>query len=79
MYDAEKYRDKAEVEEWKRRDPIELLVARMTDAGIYDEGERAAIEAEVKADIDRAVADAEAAPLEPVSDLTKDVYTEATR
>ncbi len=33
MYDPERYRDKAEVARWRERDPIELLAARMTEAG----------------------------------------------
>lgn len=79
MYDAEKYRDKHEVEEWQKRDPIDVLVARMTEAGLYDPKDRERIESEVKAEIEAAVAHADAAPLEPVSDLEKDVYTEVSR
>ncbi len=79
MYDAEKYRDKAEVAEWQKRDPIELLAARMAERGADVSNLRAAIEREVAAVIDRAVAEADAAPLEPVSDLTKDVYAEVGR
>jgi len=79
MYDAEKYRDKAEVVKWQERDPIELFVARMMQAGIYDPAARARIEAEVKAELDAAVAHADAAPLEPVEDLERDVFTEAPR
>ena len=31
MYDPELYRDKAEVEEWKKRDPIPALIRRLED------------------------------------------------
>ena len=33
MYDPDRYRDKAEVEQWKQRDPIDALTARMREAG----------------------------------------------
>jgi pyruvate dehydrogenase E1 component alpha subunit len=75
MYDPELYRSKAEVEEWKRRDPIPLFVARLRSAGLLLDAEIAAIEADVEAEIAAAVAAAEAGPWEPVDDLERDVYT----
>jgi pyruvate dehydrogenase E1 component alpha subunit len=95
MYDPERYRDKAEVDAWRQRDPIDLWIAHLTDAsdGAPAEerpgaacvaGERdmtqlpelAKIEAEVAAEIDDAVAFAEAGTFEPVEDLTRFVYSE---
>ena len=76
MYDPERYRDKAEVEGWKERDPIEQLVRRMTADGELDDDAREAMEAGVRDEIDRACAAAEAAPVEPVEDLTRFVYAE---
>ena len=76
MFDAELYRDKAEVEEWKRRDPIQLLSARLEAAGLLDATRRAAVEHEVEAEIARAVGFAEAGTWEPIEHLTRDVYTE---
>ncbi|MEV0402651.1 pyruvate dehydrogenase (acetyl-transferring) E1 component subunit alpha [Actinoallomurus sp. NPDC050550] len=71
MYDPDRYRDKAEIEEWKRRDPIDALVRREkishTDLELIDK--------EVAAEISEAVEFAEAAPLEPVEDLTRFVYS----
>jgi pyruvate dehydrogenase E1 component alpha subunit len=75
MFDAELYRDKAEVESWKERDPIRLLADRMIDAGALDAAARAALDAEVEAEIGRAVAFAEAGTWEPVEQLARDVYT----
>jgi pyruvate dehydrogenase E1 component alpha subunit len=75
MFDAELYRDKAEVEAWKQRDPIRLLAERITEAGVLDATARAALEADVEAEIGRAVAFAEAGTWEPVEQLTRDVYT----
>jgi len=75
MFDAELYRDKAEVETWKQRDPIRLLAERLAGAGLLDATARAAIDADVEAEIARAVAFAEAGTWEPVDQLTRDVYT----
>lgn len=76
MFDPELYRAKAEVEEWKRRDPIAALSTRLRDAGLMDDTALAALEHEVQAEIDDAVAFAEAATWEPVTDLTRFVYSE---
>jgi pyruvate dehydrogenase E1 component alpha subunit len=77
MYDPELYRDKAEVEEWKRRDPLLVLSGREEAAGALDVDVVAEMEAEVAAEIDDAVAFAEAGTLEPVEDLTRFVHSEA--
>jgi pyruvate dehydrogenase E1 component alpha subunit len=76
MYDPDRYRDKEEVEEWKKRDPIDALVARMRTDGELDDGELEALEREVADELARAIEAAEAGPLEPVEDLTKFVYSE---
>ena len=78
MYDPERYRDKAEVERWKQRDPLGLLADRLADLGVLDEETRTAITDEVQAEIDRACAAAEEAPLEPVEELERFVYSEPT-
>jgi pyruvate dehydrogenase E1 component alpha subunit len=75
MFDAELYRDKAEVERWKARDPIATLDARLRAAGYLTDEDRAAIEQGVAVEIANAVRAAEQAPWEPVETLTKDVYT----
>jgi pyruvate dehydrogenase E1 component alpha subunit len=75
MFDAELYRDKAEVEEWKKRDPILLLRSQLATANALDEGAYAALDTEVEQEIARAVAFAEAGTWEPVEHLTRDVYT----
>ncbi|MBI3993737.1 MAG: pyruvate dehydrogenase (acetyl-transferring) E1 component subunit alpha [Candidatus Lambdaproteobacteria bacterium] len=79
MYDAELYRDKAEVERWRKRDPIDGYAARLRAAGLLDDADLPALENAVKEEIDDAVAFAEAASLEPVEQLTRDVYTPAGR
>jgi len=75
MFDAELYRDKAEVELWKQRDPIRLLEQRLAEGGMLDAAARAAVDADVDAEIARAVGFAEAGTWEPVEQLTRDVYT----
>jgi pyruvate dehydrogenase E1 component alpha subunit len=76
MYDPERYRDKAEVARWKERDPLDLLARRMTADGELTDEVREGILREVTAEVDHAVAAAEAAPEEPVEDLTRFVYSE---
>lgn len=74
MFDPQLYRSKEEVEEWKKRDPIKRLVDWMRAADMVHESDLAAIEAEIKGEIDDAVAFAEAGTWEPIEDLTRDVY-----
>jgi pyruvate dehydrogenase E1 component alpha subunit len=76
MYDPERYREKAEVEQWREHDPIEAFTRRLTDEGLLTGDEVASIEDDVAAEIDAAVAFAEAGTLEPVEDLTRFVYSE---
>jgi pyruvate dehydrogenase E1 component alpha subunit len=75
MYDADRYRDPDEIARWRERDPIALLAASLGADGTLDEDARAALEAEVTGEVDRAVAAAEAGPLEPVEDLTRFVLS----
>jgi len=77
MYDPELYRDKQEVEEWKKLDPIPSLIARMKGQNIWQEEDWTRMETAVVHEIDRSVAFAEAGHWEPVEDLTRFVYSEA--
>jgi pyruvate dehydrogenase E1 component alpha subunit len=77
MYDPDRYRDKAEIERWKERDPIALLRGRLEGDGLLAPADVEAIDAAVTEEIDAAVAFAEAGTLEPVEDLTRFVYSEA--
>jgi pyruvate dehydrogenase E1 component alpha subunit len=82
MYDPERYREKAEVEQWKHRDPVDVLSAALEAGGLAAAElaeKRAAIEAAVTAEIDGAIAAAEAAPIEPVEELTRFVYSDRSR
>lgn len=76
MYDPDLYRDPAEVELWKQRDPIPKLTETLSDLGYLGADALATIEAEVATEIDDAVAFAEASPLEPLEDLERFVTSE---
>ncbi len=75
MFDAELYRDKAEVEKWKARGPIITFVDRLKTDGLLEDGDIEAIEHEAAAQVAKAVAFAEQAEWEPLGDLLRDVYT----
>ncbi len=75
MFDPQLYRDKAEVEQWKARGPIHTYSAQLKAEGLLDEPGFLAILAEVDAEVEAAVAYAESGHLEPLEDLSHDVYT----
>jgi pyruvate dehydrogenase E1 component alpha subunit len=77
MFDAELYRDKAEVEQWKTRDPIALWRARLESARAMDEAAFVELDAEAQREVEHATAFAEAGTWEPVEQLARDVYTPA--
>jgi pyruvate dehydrogenase E1 component alpha subunit len=76
MYDPDLYRDPAEVVAWKERDPVPAFADTLRALGHLDAAGMEAIEREVAAEIDEAVAFAEASPLEPVEDLERFVTSE---
>ncbi|HVN90022.1 MAG TPA: pyruvate dehydrogenase (acetyl-transferring) E1 component subunit alpha [Candidatus Binataceae bacterium] len=76
MFDPQLYREKQEVEEWKKRDPIIGLQQRMQEEGLLEDSEVKALEDEVAAVIEAAVAFAENGAWEPITDLTRFVYSE---
>lgn len=76
MFDAQLYREKNEVEEWKRRGPLVRFTEWMEGAGMLKPEEREAMEAEIAAEIAEAVAFAESGAWEPVEHLTRHVHAE---
>jgi pyruvate dehydrogenase E1 component alpha subunit/2-oxoisovalerate dehydrogenase E1 component len=76
MFDAELYRSKDEVTQWKKRDPITTFFEKMKAAAVLSDADLEAIEQEAAKEVAEAVAFAEAGTLEPVSDLTRFVYSE---
>jgi pyruvate dehydrogenase E1 component alpha subunit len=77
MFDAELYRAKSEVEEWKTRGPIHTFTARLKAQQSLTEDEFLAIDASAQQEVDEAVAYAEAGTWEPVEELLRDVHTPA--
>ena len=75
MFDAELYRDKAEVEAWKLRGPIVRFSEWALANNTLHQDDLEGIEREVAGIIDAAVAYAEQSDWEPTSDLLRDVYT----
>ena len=74
MYDPDLYRDKAEVEAWKKRDPIKTFFAKLNSQGVISADNLKEMENKADAIIAQAVTDAEKGTWEPVENLTKYVY-----
>jgi TPP-dependent pyruvate/acetoin dehydrogenase alpha subunit len=75
-FDTELYRTKDEVEVWKERDPISLLSQYLMAQGLLGPEDMEEIEQQIAAEIEEAVAFAEAGAWEPLADLTRFVYSE---
>jgi pyruvate dehydrogenase E1 component alpha subunit len=75
LYDPELYRDKSEVDEWKKRDPIDLLARLMRDSGTLADADLAEIDKELTRQIEASVTAARDAPAEPAENLTRFVYS----
>jgi TPP-dependent pyruvate/acetoin dehydrogenase alpha subunit len=77
MYDPELYRPREEVERWRTRDPLKTFPSRLRGWQLLDDDDARRLEADVAAEVERAVAEAEAGPWEPVADLCVDVLAKA--
>jgi TPP-dependent pyruvate/acetoin dehydrogenase alpha subunit len=71
MFDAQAYRPKDEIEAWKRKGPIVRFQGWLDEAGLLHADEPSAIEAEVAAEVEAAVAFAETGTLERVEELER--------
>lgn len=78
MFDAQLYRDKAEIEAWRKKEPITRLKTWLLDNHMAHPEDVTRIEAEVDTEIAEAVAIAEAGTWEPVEQLTRFVYADST-
>jgi pyruvate dehydrogenase E1 component alpha subunit len=78
MFDAQLYRDKAEVEGWRSHGPVISLTTRLKAAGLMSEEDFRRIEKEADAEVQAAVDFAEQSDWEPVADLARHVYAEAS-
>ena len=77
MFDAQLYRDKAEIEAWRHKEPIVRFQGWLEANHLIHAEDLARIESEVAAEIAEAVAFAEAGTWEPVEQLTRFTYAEA--
>jgi pyruvate dehydrogenase E1 component alpha subunit len=76
MFDPELYRSQEEVQEWKERDPIDVLRERLEAEGSLTAEALDAMEARVAEEVEAAVEFAEAGTWEPIEELTRFVYSE---
>jgi TPP-dependent pyruvate/acetoin dehydrogenase alpha subunit len=74
MFDAQLYRHKTEVEAWRAKGPIVRFQGWLLQNKLVHTKDIETIEAQVRAEIDEAVAFAEAGDWEPVESLTAHVY-----
>jgi len=76
MFDAQLYRDKAEVEEWRKRGPLTTLTTRLKAAALMTEDDFQALLREAGEEIRAAVQFATEAEWEPTEHLARHVYAE---
>lgn len=76
MFDAELYRPKDEVAVWKTRDPISTFSQKCRVLGLLNADDLAELERIADREIDEAVAFAESGTWEPITELTRFVYSE---
>ncbi len=74
MFDPDLYRPKAEIEAWKRRDPITAFTKRLAAAGHIDEADIERLWSEARSEIEESVAFAERGTMEPVGEIMNNVY-----
>ena len=74
--DPAKYRPDGELEEWKARDPIEILGARLADDGILGVDDQARLKQEIQGEVDDAAAQAAAAPYPTLEETRSYVYAD---
>jgi pyruvate dehydrogenase E1 component alpha subunit len=76
MSDPQKYRTKEEVEEYKKRDPIEMVRATILENKLATEEDLAAIDAKIKQTVEESVKFAEESPWPDASEIYTDMYVE---
>ena len=74
--DPTRYRDQAEVDRWKLRDPIDRTRAKLIKAKGLTEASDTRLRADLLSEINAAIKEVEALPNPPSSTLFEDVYAE---
>src|SRR4051812_29438635 len=73
--DPTRYRDENEVTAWKKRDPIELLRARLASQGMWSALDEDVLRGKLLDEVNAAIAEAEKKPDPPREGLFDDVYS----
>ncbi len=74
--DPTRYRDPEEVEEWKRRDPIDRMLTHLVARGLWSPEQTAPLEARINAEVGAAIRIAEAAEPLTADDVFTDIYAD---
>jgi pyruvate dehydrogenase E1 component alpha subunit len=74
MADPEEYREKEEVEEWRKRDPIETFTARRTEDGVISEDDIKKFDEKAIETIDEAVSFADQSDFPDLDSLYDNIY-----
>ncbi len=74
--DPGRYRDDAEVEEWRRRDPLDRVRRHLAAHDAWDEAWQQALEDEATAELEAAVAEAEALPAFTAADMFAGMFAD---
>jgi pyruvate dehydrogenase E1 component subunit alpha len=72
--DPGNYRSKEEVDDWRQRDPIGLVEARLRESGALTDADIQRLHAETHAEVDAAIRFAEESPVPSASALYEDIY-----
>ena len=76
--DRNRYRTKAEIDDWISRDPITRFRAELIAHGILDQADAEAVAAEAEAEVQAGIAFAKAGTAPLVGDVTRYVHAEVT-
>jgi hypothetical protein len=74
MADPEEYRSKEEVEEWRKRDPINVFKGRLVDEGVISDGDFEKLDAKAMERVDEATEFADQSPFPELDSLYDDIY-----
>ena len=74
--DPKAYRDEAEVEPWRERDPLDRLRKHLASKGLFDAKEDAELERSIEEDLKALIKDVEKTPPPSLESMFEDVYQE---
>ncbi|MEE8353533.1 MAG: thiamine pyrophosphate-dependent enzyme, partial [Dehalococcoidales bacterium] len=72
--DPQTYKSKEEIEEWRKKDPIDGFGKRLAETAVMDEAAAEAVEAEITAEIEAAVKFAVESPFPAPEKTLEDVF-----